>query len=103
MGPPYSTHSASTFFALRVSCTWLTGELCIWGVKLRIEEKLTKAERSVMLKLDLKNAHNTFSRPKPMAALKKVALSSEKNATCSRMACDGVPEEPYLHPRPVGD
>ena len=59
-------------------------ELCIWGVKLWIEEKLTKAERSVVLKLDLKNAHNSFSRPKTMAALKKAALSSEKHAMLAR-------------------
>ena len=59
-------------------------ELCIWGVKLWIEGRLTKAERSVVIKLDLKNAHNSFSRPKTMAALKKAALSSDKHAMLAR-------------------
>ena len=63
-----------------------------------IEEKLTKAERSVVLKLDLKNAHSSFSRPKTMAALQREARYASPG-----MACDDVPEEPYLHPRPVGD
>jgi len=68
-------------FGVRVSSDV---ELCVWGGKLLIEERLTKAKRSVVLKLDLKNTRSSFSRPKTMAALKKAALSSGKNAMLSR-------------------
>ena len=60
-------------------------ETVVLGVKLWFEEqKHACSRRAVALKLDIRNAHNSFSRPAAMAALKLAAATSDSHAMLAR-------------------
>ena len=47
----------------------------VLGLKLKIEEAISKSLRRALVSLDLENAHNTFNRRKAQEALETLAAT----------------------------